>query len=131
MEEFPRNFESKVLRKDFTEVSKEVQQKVEKSAEIGEVSGREAVSEALKPKVYSAPQSQARQADEDNLPGYVKEASPEIKQKIEGLLTMVFRDGLDKAVKKLKSEPPFVVDAFHDALVDAFYEELKKRKIVQ
>lgn len=131
MEEFPKNFESKVLKKDFTEVSQEVQQRVEKSAETGVVSDREAISEALKPRVYPAPQNQTQQADEDKLPDYIKEASPEVRQKVEGLLTTVFRDGLDKAVKKLKSEPPFVVDAFHDALVDAFYEELKKRKMVQ
>jgi len=44
---------------------------------------------------------------------------------------LVFEKGLKEAVDIVnKLNNPALLDAFHDGLVDCFYEELKKRKII-
>jgi len=39
---------------------------------------------------------------------------------------MAFHEGLEKAVREAKNHPPFIEDAFHDALVDRLLPILQK-----
>jgi len=47
------------------------------------------------------------------------------------LVDIVFAKGLAAGVREAKRQPPFVEDAFHDALVDKLLPELKKRGIIK
>jgi len=64
------------------------------------------------------------------LPDYLENAEPEIKLTIEKLIDEVFHEGLDKTIKKASQAGPFFLDAFHDALADKLFDELKKRKLI-
>jgi hypothetical protein len=47
------------------------------------------------------------------------------------LLEGAFSHGLSAAISKAREQSPFILDAFHDALTDKLYDELKARKIVK
>lgn len=68
-------------------------------------------------------------ADDAMLPEYLKDAAPEIKDRVERLVEDAFKHGVEHAAIEAQKSGPFVVDALHDALSDRFYEELKKRKM--
>lgn len=53
------------------------------------------------------------------------------KNKIEELIQEVKSSGLVKAVKKAKAESAYILDTFHDVLVDHLYEELKKNRFIK
>lgn len=53
-------------------------------------------------------------------------------QQISSLISLVFDKGLEEAIEVAKAlDNPAVLDEFHDTLVDRYYEELLKRKIVK
>lgn len=66
------------------------------------------------------------------LPDYLKhkessQNTAEVRKKIQYLIQLAFQEGLAKAIKEAKNYPPFIEDAFHDALIDKLMPELKKR----
>ena len=67
------------------------------------------------------------------LPGYLEDDknNPAVKTEVERLVKMVFNDSLEKAIKEAKRHQPFILDAFHDALVEKLLPELKKRGIIK
>ncbi|MBI5732803.1 hypothetical protein HY967_02475 [Candidatus Jorgensenbacteria bacterium] len=74
-----------------------------------------------------------QKSDENgSLPSYLAldKNHPEVKREVEGLVGIVFQEGLDKAINTARTRSPFVEDAFHDALVDRLLPELKKRGII-
>ncbi len=68
------------------------------------------------------------------LPGYLK-AEPDseeaVNRKIENLVAIAFDKGVAEAWQAASRENPFVVDAFHDALIDKLMPELKKRGVIK
>lgn len=63
-------------------------------------------------------------------PTYLDTLDDDTVRKINALVEQVFTLGLQKTIKTVVEEDPFVLDAFHDALVDKLYAELKKHKVV-
>lgn len=49
---------------------------------------------------------------------------------INNLISLVPVEGIKKTIKQALTHPPFILDAFHDALVDKLYDELKTRGLV-
>ena len=64
------------------------------------------------------------------LPQYVNDASPELKLEVEYLLDIAFHQGILKADREARKASPFVLDAFHDALVKKLYPTMKERGVV-
>ncbi len=57
--------------------------------------------------------------------------APELKDKIQELINLVFQNSLDQGIKEaIKSNNPALIDAFHDVLVDQLYDTLLERKKV-
>lgn len=55
--------------------------------------------------------------------------SPELKDKIQQLVNMVFSKGLDEAIQEAsKTNNAALIDAFHDVIVDELYNSLVERK---
>lgn len=71
-------------------------------------------------------------SQEEFLPAYLRgnQNDPEVQQEVRRLIEMVFEGGLLKAMREIKKHPPFVQDAFHDALTDVLLPELERRGIV-
>lgn len=63
------------------------------------------------------------------LPAYLADnaAPDEVKRTVENLVALAFKADIETAVATARRYPPFVEDAFHDALVDKLLPELKKR----
>jgi hypothetical protein len=59
------------------------------------------------------------------LPQYVDNASEEVKLEVEYLLDIAFHQGILKADREARKTNPFVLDAFHDALVKKLYPKMK------
>ena len=74
-------------------------------------------------------QSIRQLADQNqNLPDYLKDAPDDIKLQVEKLIDLAMHYGVEKAAKAASRLNAFVVDAFHDAIADRLYDELKNRK---
>ena len=50
---------------------------------------------------------------------------------INGLVSQIGTKGITAVINEALAQEPFVVDAFHDALVDKLYDELKTRGLVK
>lgn len=54
---------------------------------------------------------------------------PELKDKVQELVNLVFNKGLDEGIKEaLKTNNSALIDAFHDILVDELYNTLLERR---
>lgn len=57
-----------------------------------------------------------------------KQHTPEI----EALIQIAFEKGIDEAIKAAKAKnDPHLLDDFHDALIDRFYQKLVEAKIIE
>ena len=50
---------------------------------------------------------------------------------INGLVAQIGTKGITAVINEASVQEPFVIDAFHDALVDKLYDELKTRGLVK
>jgi len=62
---------------------------------------------------------------------YLDSLSPEIIESVNTYVAMIPKDGIRKTISRVQSETPFIIDAFHDALVTRLYDELKERRIIK
>lgn len=62
---------------------------------------------------------------------YLDDLDEETVAQVNALIQEVFAKGIDRAIKDAKTHDPYVIDAFHDALTDKMYEELKRRKAIK
>ncbi len=126
------SFEHRVLEADIKRLATEVQAHRER-ADTGHLSDQELIKKSLQ-SMAPAPspvQPASQPTSTSPLPDYAADASPETKLEIEYLLDMALHHGIEKANSEAKKSSPFIVDAFHDALVTKLYPELQKRGIVK
>lgn len=130
-----QNFELNILEADIERLSKEIKEKRDLLENKG-ISNKELLKQTLSPIIKQSGPAQPIQpsvqpADDSKfLSDYLKDASPDVKIKVEKLIESAFRHGLTKTVGEAKHFDPFILDAFHDALTDKMYEELKKRGLI-
>ncbi len=62
---------------------------------------------------------------------YIDDLDEVTAGKVNALIQQVFAQGIEKTLSAARAEDPYVMDAFHDALTDRLYDELKKRKQVE
>ena len=73
---------------------------------------------------YSPPPAKPKQDDAGQ-----SYALPELKDKVQELINLVFNKSLDEGIKEVsKTNNPALIDAFHDVLVDELYNVLLERK---
>ena len=132
-------FNHNTLEQDIQRLGREIKER-NASPEYQQMTEKERVKETIRPLVTqagsqaaSSPQPEdtdSKSVEETVLPGYLKDSPSEIKILVERLIDSVFHEGVEKAVKDASRAGPFILDAFHDALADKLYEELKKRKLI-
>ncbi len=139
--EEPKPFAYRPREEDIERLASEVQQRHEKQ-KGGELEEREAVREAIKnledksrfesqEALPSESDAQERGAPgTDKVPEYAKNEPPEIQAQIEELVTLALNKGIEAANRKARTYPPYIVDAFHDALTGVVYQELKQRGLL-
>ncbi len=62
---------------------------------------------------------------------YLDTLVPETVEAVNAYVSMIPREGIRKTINKVQTEQPFLIDAFHDALVTRLYDELKDRGIIK
>jgi len=129
-------FNHNIIEKDIERLSREVKEK-RNLPEYKELTEKELVKKSLEPMIKLVPQagepvvkSQQSTVSSQVLPNYLKDSPAEIKLQVEKLVDAVFHQGLEKTVKEANRAGAFILDAFHDALTDKLYEELKQRKLI-
>ncbi len=135
-----KNF-SESLDKSLDRLGAEVSKKVE-SPEFKEAPIEHVVKESLRTLSVSAtPPAAAVSAEKPRdqdprarfLPSYLSDdaGDVEVKAVVENLVTLAFQSGVERAIAEAKRYPPFVEDAFHDALTEKLVPELRKRGIIK
>lgn len=132
-------FEQNALERDVARLSQEVQELRSKMG--AEKADEAAVREALKPRIYpEAPSGGApipgqpadgQAAPSPILPAYLQKESPELKLKVEELVGLTLRQGIEKTVEQARQYGPFVLDAYHDSLTVKMHQELKNRGLLE
>jgi hypothetical protein len=62
---------------------------------------------------------------------YLDTLDRETAARVSSLISLVEENGFKAAIAEAQAEDPFVLDAFHDALVGKLYHELKDRGLIQ
>lgn len=96
---------------------------------IGEVMGQ-ALS-ITPPAVTPVAPASTTPATKKKKPTYLDTLDDDAVAKVNALIASIFETGISKTIKQVVEEDPFILDAFHDALVDKLYEELKNHNLVK
>jgi len=62
---------------------------------------------------------------------YLDYLDPQTTETINRFIGEIQAKGITPVINEVASQKPFVVDAFHDALVDKLYDELKQRGLIK
>jgi hypothetical protein len=127
----PPSFEHAALEADMKRLAAEVQRHRERP-ELKGASDREILKQAIQSlPPTTQPKDDAAAPSAGPLPNYAKNAPAEAKLEIEYLLDLAFHHGIARANSKARKSSPFILDAFHDALVGKLYPELQKRGLLK
>ena len=122
-----------ILEQEIAELSKAIEEKRSAlAAERGVVAEREVVQQVVSG--YVAPTVQAVSTPipaPASSNSYLDTLDPVSVTKVNDLVTSIGESGFKQAISRAKEEIPYILDAFHDALVTYLYEDLKKRGIVK
>jgi len=128
-------FNHNILEQDIERLSRQIKEN-KNSPEYKELSEREILRRSLGPIIQRPVLNQpiqfspAKPFQTTILPNYLINDPDEIKINVEKLIDMTFHRGVEKTVEEAQKFGPYVLDAYHDALTDKLYEELKKRGIL-
>lgn len=125
-----KEIEHNFLEADMRRLAAEVQKHRERP-ENRALSDEELIKKSLLTATLPPHSPPPEPGTESPLPSYAQDASPETKLEIEYLLDLAFHQGIEKATQAAQASNPFVLDAFHDALVGKLYSELQRRGIVK
>lgn len=125
----------RILEEDIARLSREMSEKRVEMGNMEKVQEREIVKESLRTMssgVSPASQTARQPAAENNLfPAYLQSAPNDTKLSVERLLDLSLHKGIEAALREAKKGDPYILDAFHDALVERLYPELQKRGLVK
>lgn len=131
------NVSQSVIESEIAELTKQIEAKrtvleqtkglIEEKEIVRQVVGEkisEASSVATPPPKVSSPKSSGKGS-------YLDSADEETTEIVNALLAIVFSKGIDVAIKEAQQQPPYILDAFHDALTDKIYDQLKEAGIIK
>jgi len=131
-EELPQNLHP-ALERDIARLSEQIG-KHRESPELKGAESKELIRESLRSLTPepAAPQPSVPKDDGSAvLPSYMRDEPAATKLMVEELLELSLHTGITQGLKEARKAGPYILDAFHDALVDKLYPELKKRGIVE
>lgn len=123
-------FEHQALEDDMKQLAKEIGRHRE-SPETGHLRDEALLKRSVQSFTTASNGPIAPPTDLQNpLPQYITESDPEVKIEVEYLLDVAFHQGILKADREARKTNPFVLDAFHDALVKKLYPNLKDQGLL-
>ncbi len=89
---------------------------------------------ALKQVIHThyTPQTEEDKQETTNtsLPSYATNAPEEAKKEVATLIKYTFEKGLLEGIREAKKKDPFILDMYHDALVEKLHEEMKRKGLL-
>lgn len=129
MVEIEPKFEHSVLELDIKRLSSEIKERG--IAEKGKEALKEVIKGEIPAPITAVPaQPTTPPASSVTLPSYMAAEKDLIKLKVEKLLDLALHKGIKRASEEARDSGSLVLDAFHDALTDKLYEEIKKRGLL-
>lgn len=123
-------FEHRALEDDLTHLAREVG-KHQEAPETRHLAGEALLKKSIQSFTDTNNGPVVTPTDLQNpLPQYVDNASAETKLQVEYLLDIAFHQGILKADREARKANPFVLDAFHDALVKKLYPHMQERGVL-
>ena len=121
--------EHAALERDIEQLAQEVGRLPERAPEAAKAAVREALRQRIQttPSATAAEPPGGAQNQTSVLPSYMQDAPPGEKLIVERLIDLAWHKGIMAAIHEARSRNPLIMDAFHDALTDRVYDELKKR----
>ncbi|HEY4483410.1 MAG TPA: hypothetical protein VI953_04530 [Candidatus Paceibacterota bacterium] len=80
--------------------------------------------------VPATPLPQAKKLTSQPAKSYLDDLDPADAEKVNALIDLIPKLGLFKTIARAKEQPAYILDAFHDALVDKLRDELKRQKLI-
>ena len=117
-----QEFQHEALEADIKQLIVEIR-KHEEHPETRSLTGPELLKKSIQSMTLAQP-AKPNEPSSSPLPQYAQTAPAETKLEVEYLLDVAFHHGIAKAASEAKKSNPFVLDAFHDALVGKLYPEL-------
>jgi len=130
MADFTPSFEHQILEADIARLSAEIQGHRARP-ESKNLKEQELLKRSLTSFTQTVSSPKHDEPSPSPLPAYAQSAPAQTKLEIERLLDIAFHHGILKAATEAKKSSSFVVDAFHDALIEKLYPELQKRGILK
>lgn len=144
--EQPTQFSQNVIEQEIAELAKRIQEKRKILEEQnGIIEEKDLVRSAVAEGISKSPLSQTssssqtaqkaatttassgQKADASYLDTLDEESGAEVNR----LIDVAFTKGIATAFSEVSKDEPYIMDAFHDVLVDRLYEDLKKKGIVK
>ena len=129
-DQFTPEFKHEALEADMQQLAAEIRRHRERPETRG-LNEKELLKRSVASMTQPEGEKGSAAAPASPLPSYTDNLPAEAKLEIEYLLDLAFHKGIATANAEAKKSTPFVVDAFHDALVGKLYPELQKRGIIQ
>lgn len=137
------NISDNVLEAEIAELNREIENKRRELEEKkGMISERGALHEVIAEKLDQASadaaslrqelksSTAANQNNNSQSGDYLNALSDDQVEIVNHLVSLIPEKGIKQAIAEAKKLNPFLLDAFHDALVDKLYEELTSRGLV-
>src|SRR3989344_4722772 len=95
------------------------------------VESREVLHHVVGEKVFGSPVPNLKPNNlKPNTSSYLDDLDPADIEKVNALVDLIPVQGIAKTIEQAKNEPAYILDAFHDALVDKLHDELKKQNLI-
>ena len=124
--------EKSVIEAEIAELSRAIEEKKARLESAGEnYEKRDLVRESLREKILDvAVPAVPVTVVAANSGDYVDNLDDASREKVTSFIERTFLQGISKTLGAIVHEEPYIIDAYHDALVDKLYDELVNRKII-
>lgn len=91
---------------------------------------RDVVAEKISGSIPSF-SSQKSQIKNDKSISYLDNVDSETEETVNGLISIAFSKGIEAAIKEAENYDAYIMDAFHDAMTDKVYDQMKSQGLVK
>ncbi|HET8581501.1 MAG TPA: hypothetical protein VFL98_03500 [Candidatus Paceibacterota bacterium] len=104
---------------------------LEREAGIESAASQEIAKAAIGNALHDAAQAAAAPADPAASSGsYLDHTDPATAASVNALIDEIQEKGIAAAIADARTKDPYILDAFHDALVDKLYDALSQRGLI-
>lgn len=130
-------FNIPIPEREIRELERLIQQKKEALKETRELKdSREVLKDVFREKYGDKFQTPKESAISETFPSQPESTNERLKQeqreqRINNLIQIAFREGIEKAAGEAKKSTPWLLDELHDRLIDEYYQKLVQVKLIE